>query len=240
VALIKNANARVAARGAIVLDLGDLKRQGDLLRQAAASDADAIIKAAGKKREELIADASEEGRRRGFAQGLEEGRAAGAEDGAAKAYAERASALDAIGDRLLESVEHVESQLGALFVDARLDVIRLSVRLAEKIIKTAIDTDPTIVESQLEAVLSLLSRQSRLVVSVHPDDEHILRDAMPRLMARFASAAHIELTPDGSLSRASVVVRTEAGAVFDASIETQLQRMVATILPSTSQGPHTT
>lgn len=231
-ALIKNADARVAARGAIVLDLGDLKRQGDLLRQAAARDADDIVKAANRKREELIADASEEGRRRGFAQGLEEGRAAGAEEGAARAYAERAQALDALGDRMLEAVEHVEGRLGSLFVEARLDMVRLAMRLAEKIIKAALDAEPSIVESQLEAVLSLISRQSRLTVSVHPDDEHVLRKAMPRLMARFASAAHVELAPDPSLSRASVLVRTESGAVFDATIETQLQRMAAAILPT--------
>lgn len=230
-ALIKNANAHTAARHAVVLDLGDLKRQGDLLKQSARAEAERIIVDARRRRDELIAGAAEEGRRAGHAEGFEQGRAEGHAQGLAQALESRRESLDAATDAWLKVIDAFEAQREHLFVESRLDVIRLALRLAEKVIKRSIQADPQVAESQLEAVLSLLSNRARMVVAIHPDDEQTIRDAMPRLMNRFSGAAHVELVPDASLQRGSVVARTEAGAVVDASIDTQLERLADALLP---------
>jgi len=236
VALIRHAEASVAAKDAIVLDLGDLKRQGELLKAHATKQAERILADARRRREELMADAAEEGRRQGFAQGFDEGRVRGAEEGRSSAFKEASSALSEIANGWTGAIDGFESEREALLAEARQEVIRLSVRIAEKVIKRSIEVDPGVVERQLEAILSLVSRNARLVVSVHPDDESIIRDALPALMARFASASHVEIGVDEGLSRGSVVARTEAGGEIDASIDSQLERLASAVLPG-AEGP---
>jgi len=231
VALIKNAQAAHAARSAVVLDLGDLKRQGDALRQATAREAERIIADAHRRREEIIAGAAEEGRRRGYEEGFEQGRREGADAARAEALQDHAEALDALARAWAEALDAFEAGRDHLLVRSRLDVIDLAIRLAERIVKRTIAAAPNVGVRQLEAVLSLITGRGRLVVGVHPDDERLIRDAMPALARRFASATHAEIVADDSLSRGSVVARTDSGATIDAAIETQLDRLVAALLP---------
>jgi hypothetical protein len=79
-------------------------------------------------------------------------------------------------------------------------------------------------------VLELVGRPTRLVVRINPEDIERTKRDLPALAARFAGAAHAELLPDASLSRGSIVAATEAGEI-DATIETQLDRIVESLLP---------
>ena len=235
-ALIKHAQASHAARTAVVLDLGDLKRQGDLLKLKASREAEQIIADARVRREEIVAGAEEEGRQQGYNAGYDEGRRAGLEAGRAEALRAHAEALAGLAGAWGAALDDFESRREHLLVESRLDVITLALRLAERVVKRAIDADPHAAEAQLEAVLSLISGRGRLVVAVHPDDERILADAMPGLARRFASASHAEIVPDESLARGSCVARTETGATIDASIDTQLDRLAAALLPGDGAG----
>ena len=236
-ALLRNAQAQVAARDAVVLDLGDLKRQGDLIQAHAARRAESIIADAHKRRDELMASAAGDGHRAGYAEGYTEGLEKGFEEGRARAAKEHEDALAVLGGKWMEAIDEFEQQRGHLFVQARLDVLRLAIRLAEKVVKRSIEVDASIVGEQLEAVLSLLSRQTKLVVAVHPNDEGIVHEFLPALSTRFKGATHVELITDDSLARGSVVARTEAGAVLDASIDTQLERLALALLPAEHDAP---
>lgn len=236
-ALLRNAQAQIAARQAVVLDLGDLKRQGDAMQATATRRAEAILENAHQRREELMATAAEDGKRAGYAEGYTEGLEQGFEEGRARAAKEHEDALAVLGGKWMEAIDQFEQQRDHLFVQARLDVLRLAIRLAEKVVKRSIEVDESIVVAQLEAVLALLSRQTRLVVAVHPDDEGIVHEFLPSLASRFQGATHVDLVTDDSLDRGSVVARTEAGAVLDASIDTQLERLALALLPAEHDTP---
>src|SRR5690606_929417 len=76
-ALIRKSVAETLSREAIVLDLGDLVRQGEQIKARARAEADRILAEAQAERQRLIADAAEVGRQEGFARGVEEGRKQG-------------------------------------------------------------------------------------------------------------------------------------------------------------------
>jgi flagellar biosynthesis/type III secretory pathway protein FliH len=236
-ALIRHANARTMARDAIVLDLGDLAAQGALLKARARAEADQILENAKAERERMFNGAAEEGRRAGQAKGLEEGRKQGNEAGRAEALVaerEKLKKLDASWQAALASFEGDRDRM---LLDARQDIVRLAAIVAEMVTKRSLVLEPERVTDQLGAVLSLLSKPTRLVVAVHPDDEPTLRDALPSIAARAGSSAHVEFTADATLERGSCIARTSGGGVIDASIRTQLQRITEVLLPGQSEPP---
>jgi len=123
-AVIKRADAKSIEREAVVLDLGDIARQAEMLRARAREQAEAIVAEARAEREKLISDAQEKGfaagldagYREGYAQGEEEGRETSTRAARVKLdEIERAwtEALDAFADQrhhLLVGIErHVEA-----------------------------------------------------------------------------------------------------------------------------------
>lgn len=240
-AVIKSANMPEVARGAVVLDLGDLHRQGHALIEQAKARAAEIVAQAQAERARLIRDAADMGRAEGLARGLAEGRAAGAEEGRLASVAERREALDKLEAGLTTVLGHLASERERLLADARRDVIRLAASMAEKVTKRVITLDETVVVAQVEAVLGLVLRSSRLVLRVHPQDRALIAEAMPALLAAFQSVQHVEFEDDAALDRGSCVARVadSMGGQIDASVATQLDRIVEVVLPKSDAPPAT-
>jgi flagellar biosynthesis/type III secretory pathway protein FliH len=231
VAMIRRADQNEAARDAMVLDLGDLFRQGEAIKAAAKDQAAAILAAAKAERARLIAGAVAEGRAQGLAKGLEEGRAKGQADGVAQAVAAQREALEAVEKAWLAALESFSAARDQMLMEARKDVLQLALLIARRVTHRAIEVDESVVEDQLAATLALVSRPTRLVITVSPDDLERARGALPVLLERFGNAAHATVTGDASLARGSCVARAEAGGEIDASIGTQLDRIAAALVP---------
>lgn len=231
-ALIKNAHTDSLARDAVVLDLGDLSAQAAAIIERAEREAARIRDQARKERERLIADGRREGFEKGMAEGLEQGRQAGREEGrreALEAMQERLQALDA---RWSAALEDFESNRKRLMVESRTDVLRLAVGIAERVTRRRVELDETAVTAQLEAALEYVLEPTRLAVLVHPEDVEIANAALPQLMARMSTSPHIEVRPEERLTRGDCIVETRGGEI-DARIETQLERIVEALLPTT-------
>jgi flagellar biosynthesis/type III secretory pathway protein FliH len=103
--------------------------------------------------------------------------------------------------------------------------------------KRTVELDPSVIVGQLEAVLGLLAKPTRLTVAIAAGDETLAREAMPELMAKFSAAQHVDLIVDASMQPGSCIARTAAGGTFDASIPAQLDRMVAALMPGPGTQP---
>jgi flagellar assembly protein FliH len=229
-ALIRQSTACLT-RDAIVLDLGDLKQQGDSLKARARAEADRIIAEARTERERLVATAHEEGRAAGFAKGIEEGRAAGRAEGMTAALEEQRERLGMLSARWLAVVQEFESRREQVLLEARQDVLKLAVMLGEMVVKRALAIHEAAAADQLAAVLALLARPTRVVVSVNPDDLPLLAEALPELAARLPNAAHVELAADAAIERGGCLLRMPGGGAIDATIPTQLARIADSLLP---------
>lgn len=235
-ALIRQANAREIARDAVVLDLGDLARQGEHLRLVARREAERILSEARAERDRLIATAAAEGREQGLKegreQGIREGTTAGREAALTEARARLAQLEKSFGD-LLGAFEGVRQ---GLLLEARKDVLAFAVLAAEKITKRQVLLDRAIATEQVGAILALLAKPTKLRIGVSAEDEAMVKAALPELTRRFGASEDIELIVDASLSRGSVVARTPGGGRLDATIETQLARMVEAAMPGAGTG----
>ncbi len=229
-ALIRKTQFGDAIRSAVVLDLGDLARQGERLQEAARAEAERIVAEARAERERLLAGAAERGRAEGLARGLIEGREKGRAEGRAAALKEWGERLATLERRWGEALDAFQASRDDLLVRAGQDVLRLAGAIAEKITRRAVALDETAAAAQLQGVLELLARPTRLAVSIHPDDRECVEEALAALTQRLASARHVEIVLDDTLERGSCVARSGAGEI-DASIGTQIERIAELLLP---------
>lgn len=240
-ALIKHANAQALTRDAIVLDLGDLQRQASALMTEAKTRAAAIAAQAQAERERILAGAAEAGRTEGFEAGRKAGYEAGLTEGREAALAEFKDRLAGLATGWESALQTFEAERDGMLRSAQRDVLRLALLIAERITKRAIATDPQVAVAQLEAVLGVIVRPTELVVRINPEDREAINAALPALTARFSQARHVELRDDPALMRGSCIAETRtpgaAGAAalspgeIDASIDTQIDRIVEALLP---------
>lgn len=245
-ALIKQSNARDIARDAIVLDLGDLQRQAAAIIAEARAQAAAITAQARAERERILAGAAESGRAQGEEQGRAEGLKAGLAEGRAAAVAEFKERLSKIEAGWSDALARFVADRDEMFMLCQRDVLRLALGIAERVTKRAIRADAAAAVAQLEAVLRVIVRPTELVVRVHPEDRSVVAEALPRLTSEFSQARHVELVDDPAIGRGSCVASTRAhgaaGGAFapgeiDASVQTQLDRIVEALLPGDPGSP---
>jgi flagellar assembly protein FliH len=230
--VIKRAHAEVASKSAIVLDLGDIAQHAELLRKQAQDRADQIIIDAENKRDELIAEGYEQGERNGQAMGYREGLAKGEEAGRQRSTVEARDQLDQIEIAWNAALDDFADRRHHLLVEGKENVIRLALTIAERVIHRTIEVDERVVMAQVEHALKLIGRPTRATVLVHPDDAAMVRRALPTVSARFGAIEHVVCEEDDSVGRGGCKVATAEGGEIDASIETQIERIAQTLIPS--------
>lgn len=235
-ALIKRADAETRVRAGVTLHLGDLERRGAVLREAATAEAERVVREAHAERARIVAGAAEEGRAAGHAEGLARGLAEGRERGKAEGLAEWRERLTEVDAAWSAAMAEFIGQRESLLVESRRGVIELAIAIAERVVHRAIEIDAGAIEEQLREVLSLVAAPATLIVRVHPGDEELVREIVPRLREQFVGGIHVRLQSDSAVSRGSCVARTLGGASIDASVETQLDRIVRDLLPDRGVG----
>lgn len=232
-ALIKHAHTRSLASEAIVLDLGDLRREAERMRARAEREAAQIVDAARAERERLVAGAREEGFEAGRAAGYKEGHAEGRSAGVAEARAEASARLDALAGSLEGILDCIDGEHEGATQQARRDVLDLAIAMGERIARRAIEMDPEAAVRQVESALALVLRATDLSVRVHPDDLATVEEALPALARRIERSGRVRVEADDALVRGSAVVRTERGEI-DATVDGQIERLVESIRPMPS------
>lgn len=228
--IIKHQAAGPMVKEAVVLDLSDVSAQAERIRLAAEQKASALINEARRKAAELVENARTQGHEQGLAAGREEGLAQGHEQGHQEAFEQTRQHMETLAAQWQDVISRWDSERTAMFEQARQEVIEFALRLAEKVVHRTIEVDRSVVVDQVANALGLVLRPTNVSVRVHPDDKPILESALPELVAEFANATSIELTADANVAIGGCVLSFGQGKV-DATIETQLTRIVDLILP---------
>ncbi len=229
--VIKNHLAGGFVKDAIVLDMGDLRRQADQLRDAAKAQAQRMLDEAQAQADELMrkaeAEAQARGHEQGLAQGLEQGRAAGHAEALGKSQAQ----LRQLQQGWLAAAQAWDEQRVRMEREAKQVILQLGLLFAEKVVHRAIQADPMVVVDQVAQALAYVMRPTDVSVHIHPADRPALAEAMPQLLAGFAHLQHVHLIDDESLTRGGCSIAYGQGRI-DATIETQMKRLVELIIPS--------
>lgn len=229
-AMIKSNQAGQMMRDVIVLDLGDLRKQADQIRQSAHDQAQQILAEARQQAGKMTAGAEEIGRRAGYEAGRTEGLEAGRQAGHAEALEQSTQALQQMTEAWTAALRHWDSQRHDMMIEARQSLMRLAVEIAAKIVKRVPRIDPMVVSEQLASAIEQVTRPSALTVRIHPEDRPLIEQALPALVDAAHQVDDAELVDDDRLARGGCVVESGQGK-FDATLDGQLQRMVEALLP---------
>lgn len=230
-AVLRENQAPRPAGGGASLHLGDLRREGDRLVLEAQQQARAIVEQARAERERLLAGARAEGLEAGRREGHAEGLAQGLRDGHERAIAEGQQRLAALDSAWQAALAEFKAQQDRLQAESREDLITLALAIASRVVQREIVSRPEVVADQAQAVIRLAGRAARLTLHVNPEDVEIVSRALPGMAGLIGGTAGVELRPDPAVSRGSCVAHTPRSGVVDATIQTQLDRIAAAIVP---------
>jgi len=228
--LIKHANSKPLMTQATVLDLGDLDRQAKRIVESAREKAQAVLDDAQREAQQMIEQADAIGHEQGFQRGKEEGREQGMREGREQVIAELKPQLEQLCQSWTDALSHWETKRNEMLLAAREDVLAFAVAMGEKIVFRTLEVDCSIIEDQLAEALSLLSQPSSVMISINPQDRTLVEEVLPDLLRNASQCKQAIIRDDEAITRGGCVLSTAGGAV-DATIETQLDRIVEAILP---------
>ncbi|MFG0251592.1 MAG: FliH/SctL family protein [Phycisphaerales bacterium JB038] len=235
--LVKKAQAEVSTRSAIVLDLGDLRREAERIKAEAAAQARALIEAGQRRAGQLTEGAEERGYELGLQRGQEEGYRAGLEKGQRQAREEAKQELAELGRRWEQALAQFDAGRDDLLRQAREDVLRLALRLSERVLRTAVQLTPDCAAQQAAKAVEMITEPTRLRLLIHPEDAESVREVLPDLERRAREGANIVLQTSDDVARGGCLLQHGQGEI-DATIETQLERIVSRLFPNAAgDGP---
>lgn len=231
-ALIRKAQASSLIRDAVVLDLGDLQRQGQAIIDKARERAAQIEKKAQAEAQQLLETTSKKGFVQGEARGYKEGLDKGREEGLVESRDAMVDSIQRIETGWVEALKKFNTVRSVINQEARVDVLRLAVMIGEQITYRSIEADPAIVEDQIAEALRMLSRRTSVVIRVNPGDLEIAQGVLPGLVEQIENCVDASLIPDDTISPGGCVLSNGRHGEIDASIEAQIERIVDELIPS--------
>ena len=148
--------------------------------------------------------------RQAYQQGYNEGQAAGAQQAAAR--------IDPVAAKMAESIRELALVRRRYLQQAEEDALRLAMAIARKVLHRELTVDPECLLGVVKAVFDRVDSRDVHRVRLNPDDAPIVQR---HLASGGATPPRVEVTPDASLERGSVVVETSRGSL-DGSISSQL------------------
>ena len=180
-------------------------------------------------------EGQEEGVRKGHEEGLAAGREEGRQAGLQEGLQDCAQKTESLAQALKAATGAFNAEKEALMEGARADLLRLALTMARRVIRREINMDDQVALRAVEEAVTLVADRSDMVISVHPADLDILKQAHNELVARMDQARHIRFEADADISRGGCVVRTAGGAV-DIQVESQLENMERALLGGEDTG----
>jgi flagellar assembly protein FliH len=170
---------------------------------AASAEAMQILERAEEEAARIRASAEavrEEARRLGHAQGYEQG------------AAEWAQAVRTARQSVAAAVEAAKPQ-----------IVRMAVRIAEKVLRRKLEADPDSLLPMVDEALRSLSAQNpaRVVLRTHPDDKEALETRRQHWLDRNPGLASLQVVADDTFPRGGCRIESDFGMV-DARLDTQL------------------
>lgn len=232
--LMKEDRVDQIAHEAVVLDLGDLRRQAEQLKAQARAEADRIIAEARAEGVTITEAAQRDGYEAGYATGKAEGLEAGRTSGHDEALQSTREAIDRLEAAWLGAARAWELERRDMVLDARESLLELAVAIARRVVKRVPEVEPNVVADQVDAALEHVARPHDAAIRIHPEDRALVEEVMPRLVQALGGTDHVRLIDDASIQPGGCVVTSGRGRV-DATLGAQLDRMVELLLPSRRQ-----
>lgn len=102
------------------------------------------------------------------------------------------------------------------------DILDISIKVAEKIIKKEVEKDKSVLDSIVsDALKNIAKDENKIILKVNPADVEYTKEIIPSFLSSGQIEAKIYVTGDMDVHEGSTVIETSNG-VIDANIRTQL------------------
>ena len=177
--------------------------------EKASTDAARIRQEAASEAEKIKAQAYEIAHKEGFEKGQKEGFEKGLEQ----------------VNKLISQLEIITRDADEcrrnILENAKHDIVDLSVKIAEKVVKATCTKQRDIAVRNAEYALGLLKEKSPAVIRVNLADIEVAREYRSVLLNMFDKVESIKIAEDPAVEQGGCIVESNAGGV-DANIQTQL------------------
>ncbi len=165
--------------------------------------------------QQILADA--EARARAILEDAEQARARAVEEGYREGY-EKGLA------EWLTAIREVQEHMHRLVDQAKPELIRLAVRVAEKILRQQLAEDPTRLLPMIDEAFRSLRTQkgATIVLRVHPNDRAMLETHCKRWLDRMPWIGELQVLADEEMHPGGCRIETDFGSV-DLTLETQIR-----------------
>jgi flagellar assembly protein FliH len=150
---------------------------------------------------------------------VKEAWAAGRREGEAAGRMAAEKEVQPVLQRLAASIQEVSELPSRLRAQAEVDLVRLAVAIAQRILQRELNVDPEVITGLVRVGLEKVRMQDVTRVRVSPDHQAAVREFLVR-----AGAAHVEVNADPTQERGSMIFETSRGKL-DVSIGTQLREI---------------
>ncbi len=141
------------------------------------------------------------------------------EQGFRQAREESALEVKAASERLAQLVADLPALKKKLRAEAEMDLLKLALAIARRILHRELLTDPEAMHGLVYAALQKLQKREILRVRVYPAGSEAVRSCLERM-----GVTSVEIVPEPSLKLGSLLIETSAGEL-DAAVDTQLQEI---------------
>ncbi len=163
----------------------DVEEAAKMVLLRARHQADRLLAQAQQAGEEIKAQARAEGALEGHAQGLAKGLAQGREEGFKaghdQALNEQRAQLTQLAKALADGAQAIEDARRDIDAAALKDVIKLAIRIAERVTKRVGLLDPNVAVANVQEALKLVLHASDVRIAIHPDQPPRWRKRFPAL-----------------------------------------------------------
>ena len=236
--ILKNQDAAGVMNQAIVLEMGDLRRQAVGIIVKAKDQAKAILDAAAEQNQTIVARARKEALEQGRAEGFAQGRSEGSQRGHDEALQQERPQLDQLQAAWTEAAEAWQKRRDQIERELRRGAIEFAQRLAAKLVHRVVEVDEQVIVDQVAAAMSHLTRPLDVSVRIHGDDRPVLERAMPQLTAKMSNLKSLRLIDDPTVARGGCLLSNDQGQI-DATLDTQLRRIAELMAPERTVPPPT-
>jgi flagellar assembly protein FliH len=227
-AVIKATAQRPTFAGSSLHDLGDLRKGAEDALDRARAEATRLVAEAKREVDKVYSESRESG----FEQGKEEGFVAGFAEGRAAGEAAGREEARAAHEAMIKALEESFSAEFMRWVQIREEVMRtaerelagISIAIAEAIVREHVRCDTAAVVRQVEQAVALFARATRISIEVAPEDEPLVREALPNLCAMLPPDAEVALRARAGIARGGCFIRSSEGTI-DARMETLFRRV---------------
>jgi flagellar assembly protein FliH len=223
--------ANDAPSGLRPFSMADIEAAARSILLRARRQAEELIATAQRQGDELKEAARAEGLREGLAKGTADGMRQGSEAGRREAFEKSQKEFAAAVGSLKSVVADIDARRFELEAEALREVVQLAAAIARKVTKRQGLIDERVLAENLTEAMKLAVGAADVRIALHPSQRSTLAEALPQLRTEWPTLKHVELVEDAAVSPGGCRVSTRGGLV-DADLDSQLDRVIADLLPA--------